>query len=109
MSLFSIYRKILDDESVGVVVGATRVFQFATAHQRSLRDIALTDNHLLGIGAHIVGIVGEVHHHAIDFKHLIDISRNDAVVVTLLREIPVVVVGTLVGQQQSAADIVLDG
>ena len=56
-----------------------------------------------------IGIAVEVAEYAVHLHDLIDISRHDTVVVPFLGEIPIVVVGTLVRQEQCTGDIPLDG
>ena len=99
----------LDGKSVRVVVRARGVQQAAARYEAPLRYVALADNHLPRVGIDLVGIEVEVADHRIDLQRLIDVARDDTVVVPLLGEVHVVVVGTLVREQQGAFEVVLDG
>ena len=101
-------REALDGKSVGIVVRTGGVQQAARRYEAALRHVALADNHLPRVGVHAVGIAVEIAHHRIDLQHLIDVARDDAVVVALLGEIRIVVIDALVGQQQGAFDVMLD-
>ena len=101
-------REALDGKPVRVVVRTRGVQQAARRYEAALRDVALADNHLPGVGIHAVGIAVEIADHRIDLQHLIDVTRDDAVVVAFLGEIRVVIVGTLVRQQQGAFDVVFN-
>ena len=61
-------------ESVGIVVRPRGVQQAAGRHEAALRDVALTDYLLGGIGGRTVGIMLEIAHHAVHFQHLRDIA-----------------------------------
>ena len=60
-----------------------------------------------GIGGCPVWVGVEVARHAIHLHHLIDVATDNAIVVTLLRKVVVVVESTFVGEQQCSFDITL--
>ncbi len=80
------------------MIGAGGIVQSAIRNQRPFGHVALTDNHLPGVGSDIIGLVVEVSNYAVHLQHLSDVSGDDTVVVTFLDIIGVVVIGTLVGQ-----------
>ena len=101
-------REALDGKSVRVIIRTRGVQQTATRYEAALRHVALADNHLTRVGIDLVGVAVEVADHRIDLQHLIDVARDDTVVIAFLGEIRVIVVGTPVREQQGTFDIVLD-
>ena len=73
-----------------IIVRADRVNKPAAGYQTALGDIALTDYHLTGIGSHVIWIGVEIAYHAINLNGLVDIARNDTVVVPLFGQILIV-------------------
>lgn len=99
----------LNRETVRIVIASAGVEQSTCRYQTAFRHIAGTDDHLLGICPCLIGIAVEVANYAVHLQHLIDVACNDTVVVTLLGKVRIVVVGTLVRQQQGTFHIMLDG
>ena len=56
----------------------------------------------------LVGIGGKVAHHAVHVYHLVDVARNQPVVISLFGKVHIVVIGALVRQLQGTAYIVFD-
>ena len=102
------YHKVLDDEPVGIVVRTPRILERTGGDKASLGHVALTDDQLPGICTRLVGIGGKVAHHAVHVYHLVDVARNQPVVISLFGKVHIVVIGALVRQLQGTAYIVLD-
>ena len=100
---------MLDNEPVRIVIRPDSILKPALRHQAAFRHIALTDDHLPGIRPRLIGITVEVAGHAVHLDNLVDVTRNQAVVIPFLGKVHIIMVGALVGQQQSPVDIVLDG
>jgi len=96
------------DEAVRVVVAAGGVEQAARGNKASDRQAAFPDNELPGVGVHPVGVLVEVAPHAVYFHRLRDVARNHPVVISLFRQVLVIVEGTLVGKEQRTPDVALD-
>ena len=102
-------RERFHDEAVRVVVAPCGVQEPARGDKASDRQAAFPDNKLPGIGSHLVGVLVEVTFHAVNLHRLVDVARNDTVVVALFRQVLVVVERTPVGEEQGAFDVSLDG
>ena len=90
--------KHFNNKSVGIVVGARHVGKTAYRYQSALRHVGLTDNHLARVCPGGIGICVEIAYHAVNLHDLIDISGYDTVVVTLLREIGIIIICRLVAE-----------
>ena len=101
--------KTLDSKAVGIVIRTGGVQEAALRLEAPSGDVALPDDELCGIGHGAVGIGVEAAHHAVHPERLVDAARDDAVVIALFSKVGIAVVGTLVCQEQGAADIVFDG
>jgi len=97
-----------DDEAVRVVVAPCGVKQAARGHKASHRQATFPDNQLAGIRVHLVGVLVEVALHAVNLHRLRDVSGNHPVVVTLFRQVFVIVESGLVGEEQRAFDVAFD-
>ena len=113
MSLFSMIVKFRIWKPLGL---SSERLEFISRHsvsalrdERPLRHVALTDNRLPRKRPHLIGVAVEVARHAVHPHRLVDVARNDAVIKALLREVSVVVVGTLVGHHQRTLHVALDG
>ena len=102
-------RERFHDEAVRVVVAPCGVQEPARGDKASDRQAAFPDNKLPGIGSHLVGVLVEVAFHAVNLHRLVDVARNDTVVVALFRQVLVVVERIPVGEEQGAFDVSLDG
>lgn len=102
------YGELLDDEPVGIVVRTPRILERTGGDKASLGHVALTDDQLPGVCTRLVGIGGKVAHHAVHVYHLVDVARNQPVVISLFGKVHIVVIGALVRQLQGTAYIVLD-
>ena len=91
-----------------VVVAPCGVEQAARGHKASHRQAAFPDNQLAGIRVHLVGVLVEVALHAVNLHRLRDVSRNHPVVISLFRQVLVIVERTLVGKEQRAFDVAFD-
>ena len=67
------------------------------------------DNQLPGIGVHPVRVLVEVALHAVYLHRLVDVARNHPVVVPFFRQVLVIIVCALVGEEQRTPDIAFDG
>ena len=102
-------RERFHDEAVRVVVAACGVQEPARGYKASDCQAALPDNQLPGIGVHPVGVLVEVALHAVYLHRLVDVARNHPVVVPFFRQVLVIVVCALVGEEQRTPDIAFDG
>lgn len=100
---------MFDDKAVEVVIGTGHIPKLAVGHQRTFRHITFTDNHLTGIRPDPVGVAGKVADYTVHPYHLVDITGNEAVVISFLGRIHIVMVGVFVRQLQSTVDIILNG
>src|SRR5659263_738417 len=75
------YIEMLHGEPLGVVVRAYRVDQVTARDQAALRNVAFPDDHLLRISHYLVGIVVKVACYTVHPDGLVDVSRNDPVVI----------------------------
>ena len=91
-----------------VIIRAHSVQQPATGDKASFRHAAFTDNHLAGIGSHRIRVHIEIARNAVYLYGLADISRNDTVVISLFREVTVIVKCALIGEEQRPFDIAFD-
>ena len=103
------YGELLDDEPVGIVVRTPRILKRTGGDKASLGHVALTDDQLSGVCMRLVGIDGKVAHHAVHVYHLVDVARNQPVVISLFGKVHIVVIGALVRQLQGTVDVVADG
>ena len=97
------------DEAVRVVVAACGVQEPACGYKASDRQAAFPDNQLPGIGVHPVRVLVEVALHAVYLHRLVDVARNHPVVVPFFRQVLVIIVCALVGEEQRTPDIAFDG
>ena len=93
---------------LGLSSETPRILERTGGDKASLGHVALTDDQLPGICTRLVGIGGKVAHHAVHVYHLVDVARNQPVVISLLGKVHIVVIGALVRQLQGTAYIVLD-
>ena len=100
---------MLDNEPVRIVIRPDSILKPALRHQAAFRHVALTDDHLPGIRPRLIGIAVEVASHTVHLDNLVDVTRNQTVIISLLRKIHIIMVSALVSQQQSTMDIVFDG
>ena len=73
-----------DIEAIRIVIAAARIEQATYGHETALGHIGGTDNHLPGMRPYRIGIAVEVTEYAVHLYDLIDISRDDTVVVPFL-------------------------
>ena len=92
-----------------IVVRPHRVQQAAAGYKTALGDVAAPDERLAGIGRHDIGVTLEVARHAVHPHGLVDVRRDDSVVIPLLFPVLVVAEGTFVTQVQCPADVALNG
>ena len=100
---------MLDNEPVRIVIRPDSILKPALRHQAAFRHVALTDDHLPGIGTGLVGVGGKVAEDAVHPHRLVDVAGYKTVVIPLFGKIHIIVVGTLVGQLERTVDVVLDG
>lgn len=98
-----------EDKSVRIVVRALGVHQLPVCDEAALGNGHLAYDPLPGVGLYVVRIAVEVADHAIDDDPLVNVARNDTVVVPLLRQIAVVLEGCAVGEVERTLNIALDG
>ena len=98
--------ELLNDEPVRIVVRAPCVLERAGGDKAALGHVALPDDHLAGIRRCLVRINGEIAHHAVHMHHLVDVARNQPIVIALLGKVHIIVVGALVRQLQGAVNVV---
>lgn len=75
---------MLDNEPVRIVIRPDSILKPALRHQAALRHVALTDDHLPGIRPRLIGITVEVARHAVHLDNLVDVTRNQTVVIPFL-------------------------
>lgn len=92
-----------------IVITTDRINESATGNKASFGHITGTDNHLPGIGRYLIRIAVEIAHHAIHLHRLVDIRRNDAIVISFLAPILVVAESTFVAEEQRPLDIAFNG
>src|SRR5660397_287979 len=99
------YFEMLHGEPLGVVVRTYRVDQVTARDQAALRNVAFPDDHLLRISHYLVGIVVKVACYTVHPDGLVDVSRNDPVVIPLFLHILVVAECAFVHQEQGAVAV----
>lgn len=102
-------RERFHDEAVRVVIAACGVQEPACGYKASDRQAAFPDNQLPGIGVHPVRVLVEVALHAVYLHRLVDVTRNHPVVIPFFRQVLVIIVCALVGEEQRTPDIAFDG
>ena len=66
-----------------VVITPDGVQQQASGDKASFGNTAFPNNHLPGIGCHLIGIVVEVEYYTVHLYRLVDVPGNDTVIVSL--------------------------
>lgn len=102
------YLETFHDKAVRVVVTPYGVQQPATGDKASFRHATFTDNHLPGIGSHRIRVHIEIARNTVYPYGLADIARNDTVIISLFREVTVIIKCALVGKEQRPFDIAFD-
>ena len=103
------YGELLHREAVRVVVRTHRVQKAAAGDKAPFGDVAAPDERLPRVAGDDIGIAVEVARHAVHLHGLVDVRRDDAVVVSLFLPVLVVAEGALVAQVQCPAYVALDG
>lgn len=98
----------LDYETIGIIIRPRRIGQATSGHETALCDVALTDNHLLRVCLCDVRIIVEITDHTVHLDNLSDVSGYNAVIISFLNKVRIVIIGTLVSENQRTVDIVLD-
>ena len=91
-----------------IVVAAGGVEQPAPRDEAALRHALLPDDGEAGIRHHLIRVGVEVAFHAVNPDALAHVAGDDPVVVTLLRQIPVMGIGGAVAQEHGTLDIALN-
>ena len=92
-----------------VVVAACGIEQPAPRDEAALRHALFPDDGKAGIRHHLIRIGVEVAFHAVNPDPLVHVAGDDAVVIALLRQIPVMGIRGTVTQEHGALDIAFDG
>lgn len=66
-----------------VVITPYGVQQPASGNKASFGNTAFPDNHLPGIGRHLIGIVVKVAYYTVHLYRLVDVPGNDTVIIPL--------------------------
>ena len=97
-----------DYETIRIIIRPRCISQTANRYEAALCHIALADNHLFRVCLCRVRIIVEITDHTVNLDNLSDVAGYNAVVISFLHIIGVVVVGTLVGENQRTVNIMLD-
>lgn len=91
-----------------IIIGADRVQQLTVRYQAAFGNIAFPDNHLPGIGRHIVGVDIQVADDTVYLHALIDIPRYDAVIKPFFRKVFVIIESAFIRKKQGTLYIAFD-
>ncbi|KGF50138.1 hypothetical protein HMPREF9302_10245 [Prevotella amnii DNF00058] len=103
------HHKLFHQETLRIVVRADGVLQGAGRNQVTLRDVTRSHDELTGVGRYLVGIDLKVAADRVHLDTLIDIARNGTVVITLFRQVLVIIESRLIAEQEGTLHVLLDG
>ena len=85
--------KGFEGKAMRIVIAAHRSNQTAAGNQAALGQVTLADNELTGVCNCTIRICIEIARNTVYFNRLIDIPRNNAVVISLFGQITVIIEG----------------
>ena len=99
---------MLHDESLRVVVRAHGIGEFAARDERTFGDVARPNYQLPGIRPDLVWVTVEIAYHGIHLDTLIDVARNDSVVITFFLHILIICVSAPVAEEKRTMYVAFD-
>ena len=101
--------EFLHSETVRVIITSDRVNQVTAGDKASFGHVRLPENHLPGVCYRRIGVHIEIAGDTVHLYNLVDITRNDTVVVPFFSHILIVFESTFIYKEQRPVYITFDG